>query len=735
MPLPVVNADPMRRFVPLQGFPPWFVLRKLMASAHGLALFDQIIASGTNFLATILIARFAGASALGSYVIAMTVLVALFACQDAVIIKPYTIQRFRPVGTPAEHAGTALQLSMLLSAACAVGLAVLSAILFLMGAGAVPVLMSITLACAMPLVLTREFGRRFAFAHLKLHQAVAIDAGVAVLQTINLGALGWTGHLTAVAALSSLGAASGCMAIAWFLRMRHCFALNSGQLGIAARQSWTLGRWLLAGQITREIQQSIPYWLISIIAGPAATGVYAACMSVVSFANPLIFGLSNIITPKSVLAWKSGGGPGLWKQALRDSMLLGSVMAALCLVIFVAGDQIIGLLYPRGGFDGGANLTFLLALSILATALSMPASNALAAMERPRAIVAVGVAGAIASVVMVFLFLLQWGLIGAAWGFLLGNALGLVGRWVALVLLIPPAIDLAPAVAAARQLWPESNAAQITATRLGEGDFAAAYRVQLGENASDVVVKVYRSNPATSLDEAQQQFDALAALHRGLDGREAGGWTARVPKPLLLTHDPFAMVMSLVPGHDLAQARSPHGETEQDMVISAAHSVATLMQECWSNGQRHGDFGLRNLLFDGEQRVVSLIDPGTAISCGTCCGARCHGNPATADLGHHLTDLVTDVSDITGGSASRGKRQLFAETLLLHVLGEWPAADRPVLLAAIRASVETHLAEKLHPGLSPRGIWHLFIRQTANRRLLAIIERLAVAAATPGTRA
>ena len=65
------------------------------------------------------------------------------------------------------------------------------------------------------------------------------------------------------------------------------FTIRLTDVRIAFKQTWAVGKWLLAGRITAQVQGYVTYWLAMAIAGAAVTGVYAACMSIVGFANPL----------------------------------------------------------------------------------------------------------------------------------------------------------------------------------------------------------------------------------------------------------------------------------------------------------------------------------------------------------------------------------------------------------------------------------------------------------------
>ena len=157
--------------------------------------------------------------------------------QEALVTRPYSIQLHRPLATPAEHAFGTLVLSCLLSVT---GVCVLSATALALSAfGAHGELTEISwvLAATMPFVLLREFARRFAFAHLKMFQALMLDGTVAALTLALLAWLGWTGQLSAVTALGALGFSCGLGAAGWSYLARREFAFGFGELRATAKQS------------------------------------------------------------------------------------------------------------------------------------------------------------------------------------------------------------------------------------------------------------------------------------------------------------------------------------------------------------------------------------------------------------------------------------------------------------------------------------------------------------------
>jgi O-antigen/teichoic acid export membrane protein len=101
---------------------------------HVLALSDQAIVSAASFLTTVIIGRSTDPSQLGAYAIAISILASLFTIQRSLITLPYSIQRHRPLGTPQEHAGSALAQTGLMSGLVMAGLAVAAVGLLARGA-------------------------------------------------------------------------------------------------------------------------------------------------------------------------------------------------------------------------------------------------------------------------------------------------------------------------------------------------------------------------------------------------------------------------------------------------------------------------------------------------------------------------------------------------------------------------------------------------------------------------
>src|SRR5258708_3422979 len=136
------------------------------------------------------------------------------------------------------------------------------------------------------------------------------------------------------------------------------------QVRQATRESWGLGKWLCAGQITVTMQGYASYWLLPVLVGMTETGVYAACTSIASLANPLLTAFRNTLTPRAVLAFKEGGGANLRRQAFRDALVLVGGMSLFCVAIFLGGDILMRVLYHEPEYGGQGHVVTVLAVAM-----------------------------------------------------------------------------------------------------------------------------------------------------------------------------------------------------------------------------------------------------------------------------------------------------------------------------------------------------------------------------------
>lgn len=94
-------------------------------------------------------------------------------------------------------------------------------------------------------------------------------------------------------------------------------------------------------------------------------------------------------------------------------------------------------LFPAITYPGLGHILPVLAVAALASAIGVPASTALASADRARAVAGVMAATAALTVVLVWVLMTGWGLLGAAYALLVAEVVGSLGRWGAFLALVP----------------------------------------------------------------------------------------------------------------------------------------------------------------------------------------------------------------------------------------------------------------------------------------------------------
>lgn len=704
---------------------------------HFFALADQAVVSAASFLTTIIISRYSNAGELGAYAIGISILGSAYTIQGQLISLPYSIQRHRPIGTPTEFAGSSLVLAGLLASLVTMLLTVVALSLF--AGHANPELVAVTwaLAAVMPFALFRDFFRRFSFAHLRMTHALLLDSAVAASQLLMLGWLGWTGRMSAVTASIALGASCGIVALGCLSLSRGQFRIRRDQLRAAMGRSWFLGRWLVGNQILVQVQRYSMYWLLVMIAGATTTGIYAACMSIVAFANPIFYGLNNLLTQKSVLAWKEGGATALRKRAVRDLILLAAALAPFCLLALWGGEEAMQFFYPSPVYAGYGHLIAILAAAILAFALGSPAANALASMERVNTVFAVNAVGTAVTALLVWRFLLAWGLMGAAWGWLLSNTTVAIGLWFGFLRSVKRVPDEKPARKVLDELVGTSNSKHWSLTYLGEGDHSNVYAARADDGQPSwrsnrtLVLKVFKPEANLPIESVKVQFDSLSRLHASLDGHVINGWTISIPIPLYIGRAPLALVMTDVPGKDLRSQIEVDESLTPAILESMGRTVISVMQRSWSRGEMHGDLGLQNILYDIDARRLAFIDPGTEECCLVCMHTERRWKPEILELGHILRDLGTDIKDLTGNRTARTRRSVFTESALRAFIGTIEPPERRLqVIEEIFECGQAHLSKVIETSGVLRAVLGRLVRRFFVQRMDAVLAELRTDVAT-----
>jgi O-antigen/teichoic acid export membrane protein len=366
----------------------WLRLRHLSSETalhqSCISLADQAVASVTNFLTGIIIARTCSKEELGLYTLGFSLVLLMADLQTSLITTPYMV--YAPRLKDRAHAlytGSTLIHQSIFSLIVMLGIAC--------GAFAVshglgprrlgPVLWALVFASG--LIMLKEHARRVSFARLQLKTAFIFDSFVAVGQTAGLLLLARIGWLSASRAYWVIGLVCGIGVLAWLWLDRRFYDPRFAEALVDFKKNWTLGKWIFASGLVWVVSMNLYPWLLAAFHGVGSAGVWAVCLGVVSAVNPLLLGIQNLVGPRVSHEYAAKGAKGLRVLVLKISAAVSVPMSLLCLVMFVWGGRFLTILYGRQ-YAGNGLIVAILSLNFVVTALAFPFSRALFALNRAR---------------------------------------------------------------------------------------------------------------------------------------------------------------------------------------------------------------------------------------------------------------------------------------------------------------------------------------------------------------
>jgi O-antigen/teichoic acid export membrane protein len=386
-----------------------------------ISLADQAVASATNFATGIIIARACSKEELGLYMLGFSLVILMADFQTSLITTPYMVFAPRLKGRAhALYTGSTLihQLAFCLitmfGVAC--GAFVISKGIGPKGLG--PVLWALSLVIA--LIMLREHARRVSFARLRLKTAFIFDTSIAVGQISGLVLLARFGLLSASRAVWVIGLVCGIAVLVWLWSDRECYHPRMSESLADLKKNWVFGKWVFASGLVWAVAMNLYPWFLAYFHGPASTGVWAACLGVVSVGNPALLGIQNLVGPKIAHEYAASGTKALRRLVLKITAAISLPVSLLSLVLIYWGGRLIALLYGRQ-YAGNSLIAAILSLNLLVTAVAFSFSRALFAIERADLDFLTNFAALFVMVTMGFWLVRSYGPLGAAIGFLAAN--------------------------------------------------------------------------------------------------------------------------------------------------------------------------------------------------------------------------------------------------------------------------------------------------------------------------
>lgn len=400
------------------------------------SLADQCVASATNFLTGVIIARACSKEELGLYILGFSLILLAGDLQTTLIATPYMI--FAPTldeRAKALYTGSTLIHQLVLS---------LLIVMALIGGGIAathgigprtlgPVLW--ILVVAVTFILLRDYVRRVSFAQLQMKAALLVDCSVGAVQICGLLILAHFHILSAQGAYWVMGASCGAAAVGWLLLNDTRLVISISHSISDFRRNWSLGKWVFLSGLVWTVSMNLYPWFLTAFHGTASAAAWAVCLGAVAVGNPAVLGLQNFLGPKIAHVYAEKGRRTLCKFVLKASAASSLPMSVFALSMALFGGSLVTLLYGQKYAGNGLAVT-ILTLNLAVSVVMFPFSRALFAINRAGVDFVVNFI-ALSIMLTLGLWLARvYGVAGAVFGLLIANIAASIVRYLVFWILI-----------------------------------------------------------------------------------------------------------------------------------------------------------------------------------------------------------------------------------------------------------------------------------------------------------
>jgi len=249
--------------------------------------------------------------------------------------------------------------------------------------------------------------------------------------------------------------------------------------------------------------------------------------------------------------------------------------------------------------------------------------------------------------------------------------------------------------------------------------------VRLHKDApSCVVVKLFNQERIDVLTALNDEYESLSLMGRSFQDFLIDDWKISAPRPLFITRNPPALVMSYVRGIPLDILLGDTDNNTQNVLSTLYKPIALSLQKYWSEHSRIiGDLNFNNILCDLPSKTLAFIDPGMPYLSFNCKDVPRVFSPPSHDLGYLLFEVCATNTKLYIFSLGKVRRRSYFVEQLIHCYMRYFVKETHFesFLNELHECSKFHVGRiELSWGL--RGAWRYYV---AKMTLLSLSRKIA----------
>jgi O-antigen/teichoic acid export membrane protein len=384
---------------------------------------SQALASGMSFLVSIFAARALGIEEFGAFVLIFTGMAMVGALQYQLVASPM----MSASGRPRHRAYYTVIVRLLIAVSFLSGVAVAAYVLTLYGWGFARgrydlAFAGLVLACG---VVLHDGAKRILFVTAQPRVALSIEVLRQVIFVAAALVVSAVAGVDTATLLLCLGLAPFAATLPFLLRSPFRSRVRKGLSAAMLARHWRAGRWMVLMVVVSTSHEQVVTIAAGTMLGEWAAAGLRSAQILFGPALVLMMSLENFVPRRTGEALHSGGRPGA-ATYLRRVFLVGVLpLTAFCATVAIFEDALLAVLLGPAftAFDNLVTIFAVVPLLVFARELGI---IYLRAIGQTRGVFIAFALSAMVVAVALIPLLNQFGVIGAAFAFVLGHALSTV---------------------------------------------------------------------------------------------------------------------------------------------------------------------------------------------------------------------------------------------------------------------------------------------------------------------